>query len=99
MEPNTEIFFEHDRWGHNVAWSVALHFVVAGCIVFYAAVVTGGRRETWGIGGTGEAMGVTLVNTVPLPANEPTLLEKPPRSRTALTVKSDVELKPVVEPA
>jgi len=69
MEPNTEIFFEHDRWGHNVAWSVGLHLAVAGCIVLYAAVVTGGRRETWGIGGTGEAMGVTLVNTVPLPAN------------------------------
>ncbi len=69
MEPNTEIFFEHDRWSHNVAWSVGLHLAVAGCIVLYAAVVTGGRRETWGIGGTGEAMGVTLVNTVPLPAN------------------------------
>jgi protein TonB len=69
METNAEIFFEHDRWGHNVAWSVALHVVVAGCIVLYAAVATGGRRETWGIGGTGDAMGVTLVSTVPLPAN------------------------------
>jgi protein TonB len=42
---------------------------VAGCIVLYAAVAGGGRRESWGIGGTGDAMGVTLVNTVPLPAN------------------------------
>ena len=69
MATNAEIFFEHDRWGHNVAWSLALHVVVAGCIVLYAAVATGGRRETWGIGGTGDAMGVTLVSTVPLPAN------------------------------
>src|SRR5580700_5220059 len=69
METNAEIFFEHDRWGHNVAWSVALHVLVAGSILLYAAVASGGRRETWGIGGTGDAMGVTLVSTVPLPAN------------------------------
>jgi protein TonB len=69
METNAEIFFEHDRWGHNVAWSVALHILVAGSIVLYAAVASGGRRETWGIGGNGDAMGVTLVNTVPLPAS------------------------------
>jgi protein TonB len=69
MESNAEIFFEHDRWGHNVAWSVALHVLIAGSIVLYAAVASGGRRETWGIGGAGEAMGVTLVSTVPLPAN------------------------------
>ena len=69
MATNAEIFFEHDRWGHNVAWSVALHVAVAGSIVLYAAVAGGGRRETWGVGGTGEAMGVTLVSTVPLPAN------------------------------
>jgi protein TonB len=68
METNAEIFFEHDRWGHNVAWSLALHIVVAGSILLYAAVASGGHRETWGIGGTGDAMGVTLVSTVPLPA-------------------------------
>jgi len=65
----TEIFFEHDRWGRNLTWSIVLHLVVAGSIVFYAAVARGGRRDTWGIGGTGDAMGVTLVSTVPLPAN------------------------------
>jgi protein TonB len=69
MATNAEIFFEHDRWGHNVAWSVGLHLAVAGSIMLYATVVTGGRRDTWGVGGTGEAMGVTLVSTVPLPAN------------------------------
>jgi periplasmic protein TonB len=69
MANNAEIFFEHDRWGHNVAWSVALHVLIAGGIVLYAVVASGGRRETWGMGGTGEAMGVTLVSTVPLPAS------------------------------
>ncbi|MBZ5570430.1 MAG: TonB family protein [Acidobacteriia bacterium] len=69
MAGNTEIFFEHDRWGHNLAWSVGLHVAVAGCIVLYAAVAHGGKREAWGIGGGGDAMGVTLVSTVPLPAN------------------------------
>ncbi len=69
METNAEIFFEHDRWGHNLAWSVALHVAVAACIVLYAVVIGGGSRETWGLGGMGDAMGVTLVSTVPLPAN------------------------------
>jgi periplasmic protein TonB len=69
METNAEIFFEHDRWSHNVAWSVVLHVGVACGILLYAVVASGGRRETWGIGGTGDAMGVTLVSTVPLPAN------------------------------
>ncbi|MGB7586675.1 MAG: TonB family protein [Terriglobales bacterium] len=69
METNAEIFFEHDRWGQNLAWSAALHVAVAACIVLYAVVIGGGNRETWGLGGMGEAMGVTLVSTVPLPAN------------------------------
>jgi periplasmic protein TonB len=69
METNPEIFFERDRWGHNLAWSAAAHLLVAGCIVAYAVVATGGQRDTWGIGGMGDAMGVTLVSTVPLPAN------------------------------
>jgi protein TonB len=69
MAGNTEIFFEHDRWGHNLAWSAALHVAVAGSIILYAVVARGGNRETWGIGGSGDAMGVTLVSAVPLPAN------------------------------
>jgi periplasmic protein TonB len=69
MEASTDIFFEHARWGRNLAWSVALHVAVAGSIVLYAVVAPGGQRDTWGIGGGGEAIGVTLVNTVPLPAS------------------------------
>jgi periplasmic protein TonB len=69
MEASTDIFFEHERWGRNLGWSVALHLAVAGFIVLYAVVIPAGHRETWGAGGGGDAIGVTLVNTVPLPAN------------------------------
>jgi len=70
MPGNAEIFFEHDRWGHNLAWSAGLHIGVAGCILLYAVVAGRGRGSNWGIGGGGEAMGVTLVSNVPLPASE-----------------------------
>ena len=69
METNAEIFFEHDRWGRNLSWSVALHVAVAGGIVLYAMFGPGRGSSTWGTGGGGDAMGVTLVSTVPLPAN------------------------------
>ena len=69
MEANAEIFFEHDRWVRNLTWSVALHFAVAGSIVLYAVIAHGGSGSTWGAGGGGDAMGVTLVSSVPLPAS------------------------------
>jgi len=69
MAANAEIFFEHDRWGRNLAWSAALHLAVAGSIVLYAVIGPGGRGSTWGAGGGGDAMGVTLVSSVPLPAS------------------------------
>ena len=69
MEANAEIFFEHDRWARNLTWSVVLHLAVAGSIVAYAVVGPGGGGSTWGAGGGGEAMGVTLVSSVPLPAS------------------------------
>jgi periplasmic protein TonB len=68
MAANAEIFFEHDRWGHNLAWSLALHVVVTGAILLYSTIASGGRGEGWGAGGGGDAIGVTLVSTVPLPA-------------------------------
>ena len=64
-----EIFFEHDRWGRNLGWSAALHVAVTGAIVLYAWLGPGGGGNNWGSGGGGDAMGVTLVNTIPLPAN------------------------------
>jgi protein TonB len=69
MAANAEIFFEHDRWGRNLAWSAVLHLAVAGSIVLYAVIGPGGHGSTWGAGGGGDAMGVTLVSSVPLPAS------------------------------
>jgi periplasmic protein TonB len=66
---NTEIFFEHDRWGRNLGWSAALHITFAGCVILYAVIAPGGNGGTWGAGGGGDAIGVTLITTVPLPAN------------------------------
>ena len=54
MDASTEIFFEHDRWGRNLGWSLALHIGVTGLIVLYAVVVPASHRDTWGIGGGGE---------------------------------------------
>src|ERR1700680_1427536 len=68
MAANAEIFFEHDRWGRNLAWSAALHIAISGSIILYAVFGPGGHGGTWGAGGGGDAMGVTLVSSVPLPA-------------------------------
>ena len=38
MAANAEIFFEHDRWGRNLTWSLGLHIAIAGAIVLYAVV-------------------------------------------------------------
>jgi periplasmic protein TonB len=69
MAPNAEIFFEHDQWGRNLAWSAGFHIAVAGAIVLYAVIAPNTGGGSWGAGGGGDAMGVTLVTTVPLPAN------------------------------
>jgi periplasmic protein TonB len=69
MAANAEIFLEHDRWGRNLSWSAALHVAVVGCILLYTVIGPGGHGGTWGAGGGGDAMGVTLVSTIPLPAS------------------------------
>jgi protein TonB len=69
MQANAEIFFEHDKWVRNLTWSVALHIAVAGSIILYAVVWHGSGGSNWGAGGGGDAMGVTLVSSVPLPAS------------------------------
>ena len=50
-------------------WSVVLHLAVAGSIILYAVVAPASRGEGWGAGGGGDAIGVTLVSTIPLPAS------------------------------
>src|SRR5258705_5248875 len=68
MAANTEIFFEHDRWGRNLTWSLGLHIAIVGAIVLYAVVSPNSHGEGWGAGGGGDAMGVTLVSNIPLPS-------------------------------
>jgi protein TonB len=69
MRPNAEIYFEHDRWGRALAWSAAVHIGITVLLLIYSAVFYRTSGETWGSGGGGEAIGATLVSTVPLPAN------------------------------
>src|SRR5215471_5664701 len=72
MAANAEIFFEHDQWGRNLAWSAALHLGAAAAIVLYAWLGPSHRGSGWGAGGGGDAIGVSLVSTIPLPAPPPT---------------------------
>ena len=65
---STEIYFEHERWGRALARSAGLHVGITAALLVYATYVTRGTGEAWGSGGGGEAIGATLVSTVPLPA-------------------------------
>src|ERR1700751_2030669 len=69
MPASAEIYFEHDRWGRALAWSAGGHVGITVALLVYTAFVTRGSGDTWGSGGGGEAIGATLVSTVPLPAN------------------------------
>jgi len=69
MAANAEIYFEHDRWGRALAWSAGLHVGITVGLLIYSALVSRTSGDTWGSGGGGEAIGATLVSTVPLPAN------------------------------
>ena len=64
-----EIFFEHERWGRNLAWSAALHVGFTLAVAVYVWIAGSGHGSNWGAGGRGSAMGVTLVSNVPLPDN------------------------------
>jgi protein TonB len=57
------------RLKRPLAWSMGLHVGFAAFVVLWATYVTGIRGEGWGSGGGGDAMGATLVNSVPLPAS------------------------------
>jgi protein TonB len=49
-------------------WSFGLHLAFAVFVVLYATFISGFGRNSWGSGGGGDAMGATLVSSVPLPA-------------------------------
>ena len=69
MAQNAEIFFEHDNWGRALGWSAGFHAALTALIVLYSLVFGGHSGASWGAGGGGDAIGVTLVSSVPLPAN------------------------------
>ena len=69
MAASADIYFEHERWGRALAWSAGLHVGLTGLLLLYSAFVYRTSGDTWGTGGGGEAIGATLVSTVPLPAN------------------------------
>ncbi len=64
-----DIYSEHSELRRPLAWSFGLHVAFAAFVVLYAMFIQGIRGQGWGSGGTGEAMGATLVSAVPLPAN------------------------------
>ena len=66
---STEIYFEHEHWGRALVWSAGLHVGITLAMLVYATFVTRGTGESWGSGGGGDAIGATLVSTVPLPSN------------------------------
>jgi protein TonB len=67
---SADIYFEHDRWARALAWSLGLHVGICASMLIFSAVLSGRSGDTWGAGGGGEAIGATLVSTVPLPANQ-----------------------------
>jgi periplasmic protein TonB len=70
MAANADIYLEHDPWGRALAWSLGLHVGVTALMLLYVAVFSGPSGAGWGAGGGGEAIGATLVSTVPLAANQ-----------------------------
>jgi len=71
-ESNThdfDIYSEHAQLRLPLAWSFGLHLAFAAFVVLYATFIPGFGRNPWGSGGTGDAMGATLVSSIPLPAN------------------------------
>jgi protein TonB len=69
MAAITDIYSEHGQLRRPLAWSLGLHVGFTVFVVLYAVFVNGIRGSGWGSGGGGDAMGATLVSSVPLPAN------------------------------
>jgi protein TonB len=65
---SADIYFEHAGLRRPLAWSAGLHLAFTAFVVLYTMFFHGFRGEGWGSGGGGDAMGATLVSSVPLPA-------------------------------
>ena len=64
-----DIYSEPAQLRRPLAWSLGLHLAFAAFVTLYAMFIHGFRGEGWGSGGGGDAMGATLVSSIPLPAN------------------------------
>jgi len=69
MQADAEIFFEHAALRKPLAVSLGLHLAFAGLLVLLGVILPGRRGDVWGAGGGGEAIGVSLVSNIPLPAS------------------------------
>jgi periplasmic protein TonB len=65
---SADIYSEHSGLSRPIAWSAGLHVAFAVFVVVYTVFIPSFRGQGWGAGGGGEAMGATLVTSVPLPA-------------------------------
>jgi len=70
MSASTEIYFEHERWGRALSWSAGFHLFVVVALLVFATFITRRTGDTWGAGGGGDAIGATLVSSVPLAVNQ-----------------------------
>jgi protein TonB len=62
-----DIYSEHAGLGRPLAWSFGLHVGFTVFVVLYAIFIPSFRGSGWGSGGGGDALGATLVSSVPLP--------------------------------
>jgi periplasmic protein TonB len=70
MSASTEVYFEHERWGRALSWSAGFHLFVVVALLVFATFITRRTGDTWGAGGGGDAIGATLVSSVPLAVNQ-----------------------------
>jgi periplasmic protein TonB len=70
MQADADIFLEHGKLGRPLALSAGLHVAFTGLVVLFGVILPAGRGGAWGAGGGGDAIGVALVSTIPLPASQ-----------------------------
>jgi periplasmic protein TonB len=69
MAADADIFLERGNLARPLALSAGLHLALTGLIIVFAMILPGRRGDTWGAGGGGDAIGVSIVSNVPLPAS------------------------------
>lgn len=69
MAADADIFLERGNLAGPLALSAGLHLALTGLIIVFAVLLPGRRGDIWGAGGGGDAIGVSIVSNVPLPAS------------------------------